>query len=85
MLGHMVRLRPDGSKLTWRVAAMSKFDAPGREAKPFFITWDNPEIRPDKVRTRLHRNQKTVSTRSPRLPCDPVLWSPIRAAFHVEC
>ena len=50
MLGHMLRLRPDGSKLTWRVAAMSQFDAPGRKPKPFFITWDDPSMRPDKVR-----------------------------------
>lgn len=49
MQGHMVRLRPDGSKLTWRVATMSKFDEPGRAPKPFFITWDDPAIRPDKV------------------------------------
>lgn len=49
MLGHMVRVRPDGSKLTWRVAAMSKFDKPGRAPKPFFITWDDSSIRPDKV------------------------------------
>jgi hypothetical protein len=49
MLGHMLRLRPDGSKLTWRVACMSEFDAPGRAPKPFFITWDDPTIRPDKV------------------------------------
>ncbi len=49
MLGHMVRLRPDGSKLTWRVATMSKFDEPGRAPKPFFITWDDPSLRPDKV------------------------------------
>ena len=49
MLGHMLRLRPDGSKLTWRVACMSEFDAPGRTPKPFFITWDDPTIRPDKV------------------------------------
>ena len=51
MLGHMVRLRPDGSELTWRVATMSKFDEPGRAPKPFFITWDNPALRPDKVRS----------------------------------
>lgn len=51
MLGHMVRLRPDGSKLTWRVATMSKFDEPGRAPKPFFITWDDPALRPDKVRS----------------------------------
>ncbi len=50
MLGHMVRLRPDGSKLTWRVAAMSKFEEAGREPKPFFITWDDPSVRPDKAR-----------------------------------
>ena len=49
MLGHMVRLRPDGSQLTWRVATMSKFDEPGRAPKPFFITWDDPALRPDKV------------------------------------
>lgn len=49
MLGHMLRLLPDGRKLTWRVAAMSQFDAPGRTPKPFFITWDDPSIRPDKV------------------------------------
>jgi hypothetical protein len=51
MLGHMVRLRPDGSELTWRVATMSKFDEPGRAPKPFFITWDDPALRPDKVRS----------------------------------
>ena len=49
-LGHMLRLRPDGSKLTWRVAAMSKFEEAGREPKPFFITWDDPSVRPDKAR-----------------------------------
>ena len=54
MLGHMLRLRPDGSKLTWRVACMSEFDAPGRAPKPFFITWDDPTIRPDKVRCPRH-------------------------------
>jgi hypothetical protein len=48
MLGHMTRLRPDGSKLTWRVATMSRFDEPGRAPKPFFITWDDPSLRPDK-------------------------------------
>lgn len=49
MLGHMVRVRPDGSELTWRVAAMSRFGDPGRGAQPFFITWDNPALRPDKI------------------------------------
>ncbi len=53
MLGHMTRLRPDGSKLTWRVATMSRFDEPGRAPKPFFITWDDPSLRPDKVRLAL--------------------------------
>lgn len=45
----MLRLRPDGSELTWRVAAMSRFKEEGRASKPFFITWDDPKIRPDKV------------------------------------
>lgn len=45
----MLRLRPDGSKLTWSVAAMSKFGEAGRTPKPFFITWDDPKMRPDKV------------------------------------
>jgi hypothetical protein len=47
----MLRLRPDGSELTWRVAAMSRFKEEGRASKPFFITWDDPSVRPDKVRT----------------------------------
>ena len=45
----MLRLRPDGSKLTWSVATMSGFDEPGRTPKPFFITWDDVSMRPDKV------------------------------------
>ena len=45
----MLRLRPDGSKLTWSVATMSRFDEPGRSPKPFFITWDDVSMRPDKV------------------------------------
>ena len=45
----MLRLRPDGSRLTWRVAAMSGFADPSRAPKPFFITWDDPSMRPDKV------------------------------------
>ena len=28
---------------------MERFEEPGRAAKPFFITWDDPSIRPDKV------------------------------------
>lgn len=47
----MLRLRPDGSKLTWSVAAMERFGEPGRAPKPFFITWDDPSMRPDKVGT----------------------------------
>ncbi len=46
----MLRLRPDGSKLTWSVATMSRFQDSGRAPKPFFITWDDPSMRPDKVR-----------------------------------
>ena len=49
MLGHMLRLLPDKRELTWRVAAMSRFGEPERAPKPFFITWDDPSIRPDKV------------------------------------
>ena len=45
----MLRTLPDGRPLTWRVAAMSRFDEPGRTGKPFFITWDDPSCRPDKV------------------------------------
>lgn len=45
----MLRTRPDGSKLTWSVAAMERFEEPGRTPKPFFITWDEPSKRPDKV------------------------------------
>ena len=45
----MLRLRPDGSKLTWSVATMSRFDEAGRTPKPFFITWDDVSMRPDKV------------------------------------
>ncbi len=45
----MLRILPDGQHLTWRVAAMSRFDEPGRAPKPFFITWDDPTHRPDKV------------------------------------
>lgn len=45
----MLRILPDGQHLTWRVAAMSRFDEPGRKPKPFFITWDDPTHRPDKV------------------------------------
>ena len=44
----MLRIKPDGQHLTWRVAAMSKFGA-DRAPKPFFITWDDPSMRPDKV------------------------------------
>lgn len=44
----MKRLRPDGSALTWRVAAMSGWSA-DRGPLPFFITWDDPNARPDKV------------------------------------
>ena len=45
----MLRIRPDGQHLTWRVGAMSKFEAAGRTPKPFFITWDDANMRPDKV------------------------------------
>ena len=45
----MERRRPDGSKLTWSVAGMERLDEPGRIPKPFFITWDDPSMRPDKV------------------------------------
>lgn len=64
MLGHMVRLRPDGSKLTWRVATMSRFDEEGRAPKPFFITWDDPSLRPDKVQDTaiLHELRETSLT-----------------------
>ena len=46
----MLRTLPDGRALTWRVAAMSRFEEAGRTAKPFFITWDDPSARPDKAR-----------------------------------
>lgn len=49
MLGHMKRVLPGGDYLTWRVATMSRFHEPGRAPKPFFITWDDPSKRPDKV------------------------------------
>ncbi|EIE25604.1 hypothetical protein COCSUDRAFT_52943 [Coccomyxa subellipsoidea C-169] len=45
----MLRVRPDGCELTWRVAAMSRFKEEGRASKPFFITWDDPSVRPDKL------------------------------------
>lgn len=45
----MLRKRPDGSDLTWKVATMSRFDEPDRAPKPFFISWDDPTKRPDKV------------------------------------
>lgn len=45
----MLRKRPDGSDLTWKVATMSRFDEPDRAPKPFFISWDDPAKRPDKV------------------------------------
>jgi hypothetical protein len=49
MLGHMKRVLPGGDYLTWRVATMSRFHEPDRAPKPFFITWDDPSKRPDKV------------------------------------
>lgn len=57
--GHarMLRLRPDGSKLTWSVATMSRFQKAGRTPKPFFITWDDPTMRPDKVRPLIFEPQ----------------------------
>ena len=45
----MLRKLPDGSDLTWSVATMSRFDEPDRAPKPFFISWDDPSKRPDKV------------------------------------
>ena len=45
----MERHRPDGSKLTWSVAGMERLLERGRAPKPFFITWDDPSVRPDKV------------------------------------
>ncbi len=36
------RERPDGSRLSWRLAGR---DA-GLGARPFFIAWDSPEMRP---------------------------------------
>lgn len=45
----MLRKRPDGSDLTWKVATMSRFEEPDRSPKPFFISWDDPTKRPDKV------------------------------------
>ena len=45
----MLRTLPDGSNLTWSVATMSRFDEPDRAPKPFFISWDDPTKRPDKV------------------------------------
>ena len=44
----MLRIKPGGQHLTWRVAAMSAFGA-DRAPKPFFITWDDPSMRPDRV------------------------------------
>lgn len=52
----MLRLRPDGGRLTWSVAAMSRFQDAGRAPKPFFITWDDPSMRPDKVGDTLNRD-----------------------------
>ncbi|KAK9834753.1 hypothetical protein WJX74_009501 [Apatococcus lobatus] len=45
----MRRFRPDGTNITWRVAAMSRFMEPDRDPKPFFITWDDVKTRPDKL------------------------------------
>ncbi|MCJ1422134.1 hypothetical protein MMC29_000013 [Sticta canariensis] len=56
----MLRLRPDGSRLTWRVAAMSDFGK-DRGPKPFFITWDDPSIRPDKVGTSTRSGSKGIA------------------------
>jgi Glyoxalase-like domain len=36
------RERPDGSRLSWRVAGREA----GLGARPFFIAWDEPEMRP---------------------------------------
>ncbi len=58
----MLRVRPDGCELTWRVAAMSRFKEEGRASKPFFITWDDPSVRPDKVRAAVQwRNIAKIS------------------------
>lgn len=54
----MERHRPDGSKLTWSVAAMERLEESGRAPKPFFITWDDPTVRPDKVVFKLSIPQK---------------------------
>ena len=36
--------------LPWlQVGAMHNFEEPSRKCKPFFINWDDPSIRPDKV------------------------------------
>ena len=32
---------------------MHKFEEPSRKCKPFFINWDDPSIRPDKVKSPL--------------------------------
>ena len=45
----MLRIKPDGGKLTWSVGTMSRFEDHDRAPKPFFITWDDPSMRPDKV------------------------------------
>ena len=83
MLGHMLRLRPDGSKLTWRVACMSEFDAPGRAPKPFFITWDDPTIRPDKVRVAPHPPgyEGPTSTYKQHLQSSPALEHATRGTW----
>jgi hypothetical protein len=36
------RERPDGSRLSWRLAGREA----GLGARPFFIAWDSPEMRP---------------------------------------
>lgn len=53
----MLRLRPDGTRLTWQVGAMSVFSQ-DRGPKPFFITWDDPSIRPDRI-PAAHKVQPT--------------------------
>lgn len=57
----MLRLLPNGAELRWAVGAMSKFDTPGRTPQPFFITWDDPQFRPDKVRRQILLSEHLVT------------------------
>ena len=39
-----------------QVGAMHNFEEPSRKCKPFFINWDDPSIRPDKVKSSIRAN-----------------------------